>query len=97
MASLSEVSGSRAPCPVLRIPRAWLLRARAHAQFGRERKFRLGWQVAKSCPPPGLVLFRLVVPHLKLGVVRSYFAHGIGFPSHVPLEGTGPCPDLFGL
>jgi hypothetical protein len=36
-----------------------------------------------------LVLFRMVAPPLQLGVVGPYPVHGVGFPNHLSLEGTG--------
>jgi hypothetical protein len=37
----------------------------------------------------GLVLFKLVVPSLQPGVMGSYLACGVRFPSLLLLEGTG--------
>jgi hypothetical protein len=59
-------------------------------------------QVVKSCLPMpnverkkrkrglllGLVLFRLVAPPLRLGVVGIYLVWGVWFPSHLPLDET---------
>jgi hypothetical protein len=43
----------------------------------------------------GLILFRLVVPHLLSGVVVPYLVCGVWFLSHFPLEGTC-CIQIFG-
>jgi hypothetical protein len=37
----------------------------------------------------GLVLFKLVAPPLQPRVVESYSIHGVWFPSHLLLEGSG--------
>jgi hypothetical protein len=44
----------------------------------------------------GLVLFSLVIPPLKPGVVGSYLVWGTWFPSHLSLEGID-CINIFGL
>jgi hypothetical protein len=42
---------------------------------------------------PGFNYFKLVVPHLKPGVVGPYSVRGTWFPNRLPLEEVGPYPD----
>jgi hypothetical protein len=43
----------------------------------------------KVCITPVISFFRLVAPPLQPRVVGSYPIRGVGFSSHLPLEGTG--------
>jgi hypothetical protein len=98
MVSFLKDPDSRATCLVLRILLDLATGARAHAPPGCEGKFRLGWQMVKSCPPTvietekrtrgllsGIVLFRLMVSPLQPGVVAPYSIWGIRFVSRVSL------------